>query len=127
MTIPTNDKRRCYNCRWALRQDTGYSNYTVLETEIHCLKNLSPYFPVNEGYGAESEDHKFMRVAELCNAYERGEPLYFDCDLEKVTYPHRDVTERFHATFYSKDHEVIAAYAEYVDAGGTKTPVAAST
>lgn len=30
--------KRCYNCKFWATEDIGYSNWTVMETQIHCLK-----------------------------------------------------------------------------------------
>lgn len=39
---------RCYNCKFWAIQDSGYSNYTVTETTVHCMKKH--FEPVEESY-----------------------------------------------------------------------------
>lgn len=116
MSIPDNEKRRCYNCKFYMRQDRGYSNYTVEETEGFCLKGLNVYLPANEGYSHESNDHPVMKVAESCDAFEAGVGLHFDVDREGKPYRAKaafEISERFDACYYSKDPAVIAAYAAW--------------
>lgn len=69
------NKKRCYNCRWFATEDSGYSNYTVMDTVVHCLKGLNPAFPCNESYSWRTEhlstkDHEILRVAETCPSFE---------------------------------------------------------
>ena len=114
MSIPQNDKRRCYNCKFYYRQDEGYSNYTVELTQVHCLRGKNPKVDgESEGYDWETEDHEFMKVAETCDSFARGEPLFMDCDHEAVPF---DVyAERSdYAKYYTDDAEVIAAYREFM-------------
>lgn len=77
--------KRCYNCKFFALQDQGYSNYTVLETEIHCLKKH--FEPQDESYSWRridnpEKDHAFYKQAETCQDYvkENGVQVYFDVD-----------------------------------------------
>lgn len=68
--------RLCDKCKFFMTEDSGYSNYTVLETEIHCLKNNNSFFPTEESY--TWLDHKkpipdALKVAENCDYFKEGE------------------------------------------------------
>ena len=81
-------KRRCNNCKFFMTQDDGYSNYTVEDTTVYCLKNNNPNFPCPESYSWEREnakDYEQLRVAETCEFYKEdtdGHSLRFDVDGE---------------------------------------------
>lgn len=109
MSHPNNDKRRCYNCKFYYKHDRGYSNYTVESTEVNCLLNKNPNLDdTDEGYSWETKDHAFMRVAESCDGFARGEPLTIDCDEEAA--PYKKPTGHNLASFYTDDADVIAAF-----------------
>ena len=40
-----SDKKTCLDCRFAVEEDYGYSNYTVEGTDVHCLKKLNSDLP----------------------------------------------------------------------------------
>jgi len=124
MTTPTNDKRRCYNCKFYYRHDRGYSNYTVEDTEVNCLLRKNPHLDdTSEGYSWETDDHEFMRVAEGCCDFVAGEPLTIDCDEESAPYDRPD--DRNLASYYTQDHQVIAAFDAYENrarAAASNTP-----
>lgn len=76
-----NEEKRCPNCKfWAL-VDSGYSNYTVTETTVHCLKK---YFePIEESYSwvtKEGREHPFLKQAETCVDYKVGNQVHFDVE-----------------------------------------------
>ena len=35
----------CRGCTYLLQRDTGYSNYTVLGSDMHCLMDANPHLP----------------------------------------------------------------------------------
>lgn len=78
------DKKRCYNCKFFVTQDIGYSNYTVEGVEIHCI--YSRFEPTEESWSwkRENEDHEFFKRAEKCPNYkkEEGVQIQFDVDRE---------------------------------------------
>lgn len=112
MSIPSNEKQRCYNCKFYYRQDHGYSNYTVEDTVVNCLRGKNPNIEgVSEGYSWETDDHEFMKAAETCDSFARGEPLYIDVDEESIPYP--APKDRNKASYYTEDAEVIAAFSEF--------------
>ena len=80
------EKKRCFNCRWFAMEDTGYSNYSVQETIVHCLRHLNPAFPMDESYSWENEnstskDHEIPKFAETCPSYEFStDQIHLDVD-----------------------------------------------
>jgi hypothetical protein len=80
--------KRCYDCKFWATVDQGYSNYTVIETEVHCLKKH--FEPTEESYswqygGREPEnDHEFFKQAENCEDFvkEIGTQISLDVDGE---------------------------------------------
>lgn len=62
-----DESKTCAECRWALHQDFGYSNYTVEGTAFHCLKKLHPDAPFDEFYSRD----KRLEFARKCSSYSR--------------------------------------------------------
>lgn len=83
-----NEKRRCYNCRFFETHDYGYSNYTVTETVVDCLKDKNKAFPCKESYSwipeqSTTADHPIVSFAEKCDSYDyNGYGVHFDVDGE---------------------------------------------
>lgn len=75
-------EKLCTHCALCYRQDSGYSNYTVEETEISCLLDLNPHFPATESYLWETEQSKEVRIAQKCKSYRNGEPIHIDVERE---------------------------------------------
>jgi len=80
------DKVKCYNCRFFIRQDTGYSNYTVIETEIGCLKQVWEDMDESYSWRTTTKEHPFWKQAEECNHYIEGEGIWLDVDGEVDLY-----------------------------------------
>ena len=78
------DYKRCCDCKFWATQDSGYSNYTVLETEVHCLKKH--FEPVEESYSWNyggrdpKNDHEFLKQAENCEDFKKGDGISLDVD-----------------------------------------------
>ena len=37
--------KSCLRCKWLITRDTGYSNYTVEDTDAHCIMDRNPKLP----------------------------------------------------------------------------------
>lgn len=89
---------RCQNCKfWAL-QDSGYSNYTVEETTVHCLKNH--FEPIEESYSWHNDpDNEFLKQAENCPDFkhETGVQICYDVDGETTVEDFKDDMEVYNA------------------------------
>lgn len=73
--------RSCYECKFCVYRDYGYSNYTVEGTEISCLVNkFEPY--EDSYYGNDT-----LGIATDCDYYNKGESwnLDVDGDIERPT------------------------------------------
>lgn len=93
---------RCQNCKfWAL-WDSGYSNYTVLETTVYCLKKH--FEPIEESYSWNNNpNHEFLKQAETCVDFKKEEGV-------QITY---DVAGYVTIEDYKDDLEVYNAAKEY--------------
>lgn len=72
--------RNCNECRFAILEDYGYSNYTVEGTLFYCAKRLHPENGFDRFYGANPK----LDFAETCTGFELGAPLEIDVDKEKL-------------------------------------------
>lgn len=93
---------RCYNCKFYCQQDEGYSNYTVENVTISCLKNH--FQPVEESYSWErnmehpENDHEFFKQAENCGNYKYSDKsTWFDVDGEITIEDYKEDPELYEA------------------------------
>jgi len=68
----------CRECRFAIFQDYGYSNYTVEGTELHCAQHAVPDFEVTF-----EDDKKLFEAATSCGKFEAGKALNLDVEGEE--------------------------------------------
>jgi len=66
-----------------MAQDTGYSNWTVMETELSCLKDLNEGLPAEESYRWETEMSDVNSFAEKCDSFREGESIHVDVEQEE--------------------------------------------
>lgn len=89
--------KSCKDCRWAILQDHGYSNYTVEGTDLMCAGMYHPEESFDVYYG-EAKQTKF---AEECAHYEPGEPPRLEVEggwtLEDFTAEQREALELYSA------------------------------
>lgn len=66
-------EKRCFNCIFFATEDTGYSDWTVEDTIIHCLHKKHPSMPREETYSwvqpDTTQDSEFMKFAINCDKY----------------------------------------------------------
>lgn len=74
------DKRTCDECRFAVNEDNGYSNWTVEGTEFSCAKKLHPNGTFDRFYGANPK----LDYAEKCQGFEAGEGIDMDVECDGV-------------------------------------------
>lgn len=90
---------RCYNCKFWATEDSGYSNYTVTETTVHCLKKQ--FEPIEESYSWKSyennpdNDHEFFKQAEKCEFFKEGNGIGLDVDGEITVEDYKDDEELY--------------------------------
>lgn len=72
---------KCTECKFCIMRDNGYSNYTVEGTDVDCIINLNPAFPVDKWYNT-AEDLDFANV---CPRFKEGEGIHVDVDHKEGT------------------------------------------
>lgn len=72
----------CNECRYALFQDEGYSNYTVEGTVFYCLKKAHPADGFDRWYGED----KRLNHAQECTEFSKGDPVCMDVDGDDAPY-----------------------------------------
>ena len=94
-------KNRCYNCKFFACQDTGYSNWTVEETEIYCLKKHFNAIPESYSWRNRDDiekDNDLFKKAETCQDYKFSETqAWFDVDGETTNEDYKDDKELYEA------------------------------
>ena len=102
-------KRTCTTCVLCLREDYGYSNYTVEGTTLACLAGMNPAME-----GREDEQWNESRMAELapildvaltCQRYREGAPATLDVDHESIPYPVNENATMENLKAYTDDDE----------------------
>lgn len=101
-------EHRCEDCKFLYKQDEGYSNYTVTDTTLHCLKNLNPAMPKDEDYRPQGGDPA-LAFGETCAGFSAGEGLHIDPEREDAP----DDDSQSIAPHYTDDEEIIAAFNSY--------------
>ena len=69
---------KCTECKYCYQQDTGYSNYTVMGTDVSCLKKKHPDGCFDLFYGEEVK----LNFANECDYFTKGKGLLIDCEME---------------------------------------------
>ena len=75
---PTDKSEECTNCKFAILQETGYSNWTVMGTDFFCGLDLHPADGFDIYYGTDLG----LKYAAECDAFEAGECITLDVDGE---------------------------------------------
>ena len=78
--------RACGTCHWLAKIDTGYSNWTVMDTTWRCLLKVNPYFPADESCDRHGQWRKGNEHGKTCKDYRAGEPVQVDVDHEKTPF-----------------------------------------
>lgn len=74
------DKRTCNQCRFAVFEDVGYSNWTVEGTEFSCAKKMHPDGSFDRFYN----HHPKLEFAAKCEGFEVGDCVTMDVEREGV-------------------------------------------
>lgn len=90
---PKKEGPNCEGCKFAVFQDTGWSNYTVEGTDFLCSKKLHPDAPFDRWYGED----KRLEFAQNCTGFEAGDPVRMDVDCEGMD----DLTDEEKVIYYS--------------------------
>lgn len=82
----------CEGCKFLARWDSGYSNWTVMNTSVDCLKNVNPLMPINDDIESEKLD-KALEFGETCSKRVEGNGPWFDVDGEVTDEDFKDDAE----------------------------------
>ena len=72
--------KTCNECKFAVFQDDGYSNYTVEGTTFQCRKEIHPDGDFDRFYGTDTR----LEHASLCAGFVEGASI--DMDVEREGY-----------------------------------------
>jgi len=78
-----DEKTTCNDCKYAIFEDYGYSNYTTEGTAFHCSKKAHPSDGFDRWFG---EDER-LGFAQSCKEFARGDAIEMDCDREAELTP----------------------------------------
>lgn len=100
-------KVACTTCIFCLREDYGYSNYTVEGTSLSCLQGLNPALDGQDEPWREvtPELAAILDVAKTCPKYKQGTPAAVDCDREGIPYKAKLTPELMIQAGYTDDSE----------------------
>ena len=87
----------CLGCKWLFTRDTGYSNWTVEDTDAHCAHNRNPKLPEEIPDEVRDYSHVWMRPENdawhatkdgRCELYDSNSdyeaPYHIDCEGEEI-------------------------------------------
>jgi len=103
--------RSCAKCKFLYRQEHGYSNYTVEETEVLCAKDRNPNLPAREPWAwkhTDTDDNWPLTNQSACELFAAGEQVLLDVDGET------------HPAECTDDTETIAAVCEHAGIAAPK-------
>jgi hypothetical protein len=73
----------CQGCKFLYLQDSGYSNYTVEETEVNCALDLNKDLPARDPWDRKDDpDNWPATMYGRCNRFEEGPQVHLDVDGE---------------------------------------------
>ena len=79
------NERSCVGCKFLYSQDSGYSNWTVEETEILCAKKRNPNLPASEAWDWKKDEDNWPATKDSrCDLYAPGEMIQLDVDGENT-------------------------------------------
>lgn len=95
--------KSCDGCKYIMFQDSGYSNYTVLNTDVHCLLDLNENLPSERPYDWNQSKNNWKSTnCSRCDRYCEGDQIHLDVEGEESP---EDCTD---------DEETLSAFREYM-------------
>lgn len=89
----SRDAKGCEGCRYLMRMDTGYSNYTVTGTSVACLKGVNPGMPLCDEDVESATFDAVMGFGETCATKSPGYGPWFDVDGDVTDEDFKDDPE----------------------------------
>lgn len=76
--------KSCIGCKFIYLQDSGWSNWTVENTDVICAKNRNPNLPAEGPWDWEKEgkDNWPKTQNSRCELYDVGQTIHLDVDGE---------------------------------------------
>jgi hypothetical protein len=127
----------CLQCKFLFTRDTGYSNYTVEDTDLHCVLKLNPKLPaeipdeVRDYYASNEAGYTWMKADNdkwhatkdgRCDKYVHtdNDPPHIDCEGESIM-PIKNAEDHFFKTGDGMQLRISKYFdADYEDAGWVK-------
>lgn len=81
--------KKCNECRFAIFEEHGYSNYTVEGSDFYCAKKLHPEITFDNFYGENPK----LEHAEKCIGFVKGDPFVIDVEKEALQDPTEEQQE----------------------------------
>ena len=92
---PKDKGEECANCKFAIYQDTGYSNWTIMGTEFYCAKRLHPA----DGFDVFYDTDPGLMYAAQCAGFEAGGRIELDVDREvELTPEEQEIVRQWEET-----------------------------
>lgn len=70
----------CFDCKYLVKCDYGYSDYTVEGTTGYCLKNLNPGLPKDCWY--EENRDRVPWTLDNCPGFQKGDVIFLNVEFE---------------------------------------------
>lgn len=74
--------KTCGECKNAIFQDTGYSNYSVDGSDFICSLRKHPDGDFDRWYGTDDR----LKFAEQCDSFDHGEPVEMDIEQDNLAH-----------------------------------------
>jgi hypothetical protein len=77
--------KSCVGCKWLYKHDSGYSNWTVMETDVRCAKDKNPNLPADDPFDWKEDpeaDNWPKTKDSRCELYAPGPMVHLDVDGE---------------------------------------------
>lgn len=91
------NEKSCLGCKFLYLRDSGYSNYTVMDTEVDCALNRNPNLPADEPSdwwaSMDKPDNWPKTSSSRCERYAEGPTVHLDVDGESKAKDFTDDTE----------------------------------
>lgn len=100
------NEKSCIDCKFLYSEDSGYSNYTWVDTDVRCAKDQNPNLPHEEPDNWNKSSDNWARTnTTRCELYDPGPMVALDVDGDDGPAD------------YTQDEEAITAICEHCQRG----------